>query len=196
MKVAIVNNGTGVPKKILELVKNHEVEVFDIQSASTLDTNGFDFLILSGSSQLPIEYSKERLQPEIDLITRSTIPTLGICYGCELIAVAFGATLKDRGENTQERKPILIKAVVDTTLFGEKKEFLVYDAHRWIIDTLPPEFEVLAESEHGPEIIKHKTRPLYGFQFHPEKMTDETFGDEIFEELMKMEVLSKEKYLL
>jgi GMP synthase (glutamine-hydrolysing) len=34
---------------------------------------------------------------------------------------------------------------------------------------LPPEFESLAESDITPnEIIRHKSKPIYGFQAHPE----------------------------
>lgn len=185
MRVAIVNNGAKIPQKILDLVAG-ESQVFDYSEAANINLENFDLLILSGGSQFFIENSKEKLQDEIKLIRRSTILTLGICYGCELIAVAFGGTLKDRGDHTEERKPITIKALQPHPLFQDKKEFLAFDAHRWIIDTMPPEFVVLAESVHGPEIIKHNSLPLYGFQFHPEIRPEETYGDELFKILLQL----------
>lgn len=187
MRIAIINNGGVPPENILHLIKN-DAEIFDYQNVSTLDVRNFDFLILSGSSQFPIEYNLEKLQDEINLIKRSTIPTLGICYGCELIAVAFGGSLKDRGEGTQERKALKVEVSKDDPIFQGQKEFMAYDAHRWVIDVLPEELEVLARSVHGPEVIRHKERPLYGFQFHPEKMLEKTFGDELFNEFIKLKV--------
>ncbi len=187
MRVAIVNN-SGIPlENILNLIQS-DAEVFGWQSVSLLDTQNFDLLILSGSSQFPIEYNREKLEGEIELIQKSTIPTIGICYGCELIAVAFGGKLKDRGEGTQERKPVLIKVREEHPIFQGQKEFMAYDAHRWVIDTLPDDLEILAESVHGPEVIRHKNRPIYGFQFPPEKMLNETLGDELFNEFIKLYV--------
>jgi GMP synthase (glutamine-hydrolysing) len=46
--------------------------------------------------------------------------------------------------------------------------------HAWHIAKLPPEFDVLAATDECPiQAIKHKTRVLYGTQFHPEQYDDE-----------------------
>ncbi len=186
MRVALVNNGTAEPQKILDLLKNDSVDIFDFSKSAEIDLDKYDFLILSGSSQFPIVGNKEKLAAEIDLIKRSKILTLGICYGCELMAVAYGAELVDIGEEHKEKTVIDIQVVKDNPIFQGRKMFGAYDAHRWIIKTVPEEFEVLAKSEHGPELIKHRTLPMYGFQFHPEKMTDESFGDELFSAILSI----------
>ena len=188
MRVAVVNNATIEPKRILSLLKEDEEEVFDYSQSKNIFREKFDLLILSGSSQFPIEYNKDKLADEIELIQKSSTPILGICYGCELIAVAFGGTLADRGEGSQLRENVCVKTEIADSLFIGREEFLVYDAHRWSIDVVPESLSVLASSEHGPEVIKHKTRPVYGFQFHPEKMLDETFGDELFNSFLKIEI--------
>jgi len=38
----------------------------------------------------------------------------------------------------------------------------------------------MIKSRDGFEVIKHSTKPVYGFQFHPEMFEDKTCGDEIF----------------
>jgi len=181
MRVALVNNGASEPKKILELLKTDSVKVFDFSNADSINTKDFDFLVLSGSSQFPVAFYRDKLKAEIELITRSSILTLGICYGCELIAAAFGGELTDKGEQNKEKNILEIEVIEDDPIFKGLKSFAAYDAHRWIIKTVPPQFKVLAKSKHGPEIIKHKELPMYGFQFHPEKMTDQTYGDELFQ---------------
>ena len=181
MHVAIVNNSAFSPDNIISLLKENTYEIFDYSRANEIDCKKFDLLILSGSSQFPVEFNKEKLTAEISLIQSCAIPIVGICYGCELITVAFGGTLKDRGEGTQERVPFQINVLVDDPIFLGRKDFVAYDAHRWIVDQTSPVLQVLAESIHSPEVVRHTKYPIYGFQFHPEKMQDKTFGDEIFE---------------
>lgn len=189
MHIAIVNNSTKAPDNILSLFRKRDTyEIFDYSRADEIDDTKFDLLILSGSSLFPIEFNREKLEAEIQLIQKSKLPIIGICYGCELITVAFGGTLKDRGDNTQEKTSIEITVLKEDPIFLGHKNFFAYDAHRWIVDQVPTVIEILAISVHGPEVIRHKERPIYGFQFHPEKMQDETLGNEIFSAFIKHHV--------
>lgn len=184
MRAALVNNGTKEPKKLLDLLRVHEVHIFDSSEVPALKPADFDLIVLSGSSRFPIIGNEELLQPEIDLIKTTTTPIIGICYGCELIAHAFGGSLVDHGEESKERALVCIEVVADDPIFGRRKEFEAYDAHRWVIASLPPTLRVLARSAHGPEVIRHTERLIWGFQFHPEKMVDQSYADEIFNTLV------------
>jgi len=178
MRVALVNNGTKNSEKLHALLNRYEVVDYSIDDADQILSKQFDLIVLSGSSRFPIAYNLDQLTNELRLITETTVPLLGICFGAELLTVAYGGTLKDTGHTT---KGILtVSAKAQASLFNGQEAFDVYEAHRWIIDTVPEELEVLACSETGPEIIRHKTKSQYGFQFHPEKMCDETYGDELF----------------
>ena len=95
MHIAIVNNAATKPDSLLRLLGKNTSQVFGYAESHLVEPAHFDLLILTGSSQFPIVYNREKLQAEIALIQRSNILTLGICYGCELIAVAFGSTLKE-----------------------------------------------------------------------------------------------------
>lgn len=184
MKVVLVNNGIKKPEKLLNLLQEHDVVVFDSSELTALKPAEFDAIVLSGSSRFPITENEWLLLPEIDLIKTTTTPIVGICYGCELIARAFGGSLVDHGEESKERDLVRIDVVADDPMFSGRTSFDAYDAHRWVIASLPPELRVLARSEHGPEIIRHTERLIWGFQFHPEKMVDQSFADEVFNNVL------------
>ncbi|MDQ1299347.1 MAG: hypothetical protein QG636_15 [Patescibacteria group bacterium] len=183
MNVALINNGTREPEKLLALLANDTVDQFPLEQTNKALCETYDLVILSGSSRFPILYNLEVLEPEIKLIRECPSPLLGICFGAELLAVAYGGTLRDTKH--KEKGIYEITAVSKDPLFLDREVFEVYEAHRWVIDTIPAEIELLASSCMGPEIIRHRTKPQYGFQFHPEKMRDETYGDELFASLLK-----------
>lgn len=182
MNVAIINNGTKEPAKLLALLAGHDVKGFPLERASDALCQVFDLIVLSGSSRFPIAYNLDALASELALIRECASPLLGICFGAELLAVAYGGTLRDTEH--KEKGVYEIVPTVPDPLFLGRKSFEAYEAHRWVIDTLPETLELLAHSAIGPEVIRHKTKPQYGFQFHPEKMCDETYGDEVFRVLL------------
>jgi len=180
MKALVIQNGQSVPQQLIALLPSMTVVTYPLTSElHTIDPNQFDVVLLSGSSQFPIPYSGDVIAPEIDLILRCKVPLLGICYGCELIAVANSATLKDVGE-ASKIKGIYEIVATEAATFTSPGVHEVYGAHRWVIDMLPTELVVEANSQFGPEIIRHRTLPHVGFQFHPEKFVALSDGDELF----------------
>lgn len=179
MKVLLIDNGTTLLEKLCTLIPGDEI-VHRPNDIKISDSKNFDLIILSGSKDLTVKYDQEYFKKEIELIKISKIPLIGICLGCELIATAFGGTIKRLDERHSGIRDIT--AVSDNKILALEKgeSYKVYEGHRWIIDTAPQNFDVLATSDEGPEIIKHNTLPIWGFQFHPENLTDQTEGDEIF----------------
>lgn len=177
MRILLIDNGTTLLNKLRELIPGEEIthnyDDFD------KDLTNFDLVILSGGSKYQLVGNEDKFQKEIDFIKEAKIPIVGICFGYELIATAFGAILKELSEN---KKGIYEVEILDEKL--GKGEIKVCESHRWTIDKLPEIFGVLAKSEDGPEIIKHKEKPIYGLQFHPENFVEETGGDELFLKLL------------
>ncbi len=110
----------------------------------------------------------------IDLIkVAGNIPVLGVCLGHQAIGEAFGAEIVHapqimHGKSDMvwidERCPIF-KGLGKTAQIG-RYHSLVIDA-----DTLPGSLEVTSESSDGCIMaVKHKKRPVYGIQFHPESV--------------------------
>ncbi len=187
MKTLLIDNGTTLLEKLQKLIPGDE-SVVHFDSFDQEQAQKADVVILSGSSRGQLIGNEAEFQKEIDFIRTTNKPIIGICFGYELIVHAFGGTLKELPE--QEVGAVTITVLKDPELFYGKKEFETFENHRWGTEKLPKDFEVLAESTHGPEVIRHNTRPIYGLQFHPENHTDTSFGDEVFLKILERVVVA------
>lgn len=177
MNILLVDNGTTLLSKLKMLIPGHEI-VRAWYDLSGINSDDFDLIILSGGSKFEIEGHEDKLGDELALIKNTTKPLIGICYGCELIAKAFGGVLEK--SSGQHKGIVDIKILEENSIFDNIKSLRVYESHRWLVKELPLDFTALASSGHGYEIIKHCSKPIYGFQFHPEQFVEQTTGDEMF----------------
>ena len=96
------------------------------------------------------------------------IPTLGICYGQQLMALTLGGEVShsDVGEYG---KTDLAVADPGTVLAGAPVEQTVWMSHRDAVTTAPPGFAVTARTASSPcAVIEDRDRRLFGVQYHPE----------------------------
>lgn len=96
------------------------------------------------------------------------VPVLGICYGEQLIAMLFGGKVEsaERGEYGPAEFLTLSN---DPLLRNVKKKSIVWMSHRDRVKRMPPGFKVIGKTRNAPyAAIRHKEKPIYGLQFHPE----------------------------
>ena len=186
MKTLIIDNGSTLLEKLAKLSPGSE-EVVDYGNIPQ-DLSKYSLILLSGRSKIPVIGNEDMLDAEINLIQTSKVPIVGICFGHELIAHAFGSDIVHLGE--QHKGIYEVTVTQHHHMIGGKDTFSVYENHQYGITAVPPELEILARSEKSIAIIKHIHKPVYGLQFHPEHLTDEQFGDEVFLRLFKL--LTKE----
>lgn len=166
MHILIIDNNTSYVNSLMDLTKNHSLTVVPWKDFKFQKIKGYDLIILSGGHPNSVEYQHNLYEEELKTILRSNIPILGICLGFELIVYAFGGKLK---ELPQKEKGVLkIEIIKNDTLFKNIKDLDVFESHRWAATELPDVLIPLAKSKDGIEVIKHATRFIYGFQFHPE----------------------------
>lgn len=126
-------------------------------------------IILSGS---PCSVN-ENAAPQIDIKNlASKVPVLGICYGAQLTAKAFGG-LVEKSEKREYGRAMLTIQQEDILLQDLPATSQVWMSHSDTIKQLPPEFELLGTTESIPVAAfkatgKISAFPLYGLQFHPE----------------------------
>ena len=99
------------------------------------------------------------------------LPILGICLGHQALGEYFGATLA-RGPEPVHGKTSLLNHNNDVVFDGVSNPFSVMRYHSLVLQDLEQTpLETIASTADGiPMAIKHRTLPLYGFQFHPESI--------------------------
>ncbi len=132
-------------------------------------------LLLSGGPASVLDPGAPQLNPEIFELDR---PVLGICYGLQLLAQHFGG-LVEPAEDREYGRALLKIERRDPLFEGwcEGFEGRVWMSHGDSVLRPPPDFEVLATSDHSHiAALRHATRPIYGLQFHPEVAHTEAGG--------------------
>ncbi len=96
------------------------------------------------------------------------IPTLGICYGAQLMAEVLGG--KVAPAKAREYGKVTLRVKFRESLFkGLSLEETVWMSHGDRISRLPKGFRIIGSTENSPiGAMENKARKLYGLQFHPE----------------------------
>lgn len=141
-----------------------------LAEANTADLSG-DALVLSGG---PCFYSDcgELNQAYIDqfaFLAEERRPVLGICMGHQGMALRFGARIFTGQRRSVDETILLTADAAGCPLFhGITPPVQFAERHTEGI-TLPDDFTLLGYSRYYPvEAMVHRSRPLYGVQFHPE----------------------------
>ena len=124
-------------------------------------------LVLSGGPSSVLDPDAPEFDPAVlDL----GLPTLGICYGLQLLVHRLGGRV-ERAEDREYGRARLRREREDP-LFAELPggpERTVWMSHGDRVLALPPGFEVIATSENSPfAAAVHPGRRIWGIQFHPE----------------------------
>jgi GMP synthase (glutamine-hydrolysing) len=124
-------------------------------------------VILSGGPASVYEPGAPRCDPRL---FTAQLPTLGICYGMQLMAHVLGGETGPAERKEYGRTRLFVDDSNSDGLFGGLEARLIsWMSHGDTVRRLPPGFETLAHSDHTPHAaIADRTRSLYGLQFHPE----------------------------
>jgi GMP synthase-like glutamine amidotransferase len=147
-------------------------------------------VIVSGSKTDAIEQASwiDRL---LDLIREAVavkIPYLGVCFGHQMLARAFGEVTGLRKSQRPEYGWVEVRNLEQSPLTRDlPRQFYSFAAHFDEVSVVPAGFRVLANSECcSVQACQLANLPVYGIQFHPEKNLEE--GEKILQVRDDMQV--------
>lgn len=119
----------------------------------------------------------------LQLALKQNTPIFGICLGHQLIALASGAkTYKLKYGHRSHNQPVKLQ--------GTMKGYITSQNHGFAVDdkTLPEEWESFFTNlnDNTNEGIKHKSKPFFTVQFHPEASSGPTDTDFLFDEFISL----------
>ena len=123
-------------------------------------------LILSGGPSSVLDEDAPRLDPAVHDLG---LPTLGICYGLQLMAHQLGGLVEKADDHEYGRAQLKLERAHPLFAGLEPGERSVWMSHGDRVLRLPDGFEVIGTSDGSPfAATAHRDRPLMGIQFHPE----------------------------
>lgn len=165
--IGIINCGSSKTKYIEEMVYEFDdyvsIPLLDVSNESL---EGLKGIIISGAPILLTETDHSPFRKPIEIIINSELPILGICFGHQLLSMHFGGYVVRMKE---DRDWQTIEVIADSPLFDKlPNEFEMMEDHCETA-SIPNEFIHLAVSDACiNEAMQHKSRPVFGVQFHPE----------------------------
>ena len=136
--------------------------------------NGFDAVLISPGPGTPAEAGLSIATVKQALITGQSI--FGVCLGHQAIAEAMGATVSS-AEELMHGKTSQVKHDGSLVFTDVPDGFRATRYHSLAIvdSTVPEELVVTARTAGGIIMgVQHKTKPIYGVQFHPESVLTES----------------------
>lgn len=159
-----IAQGLGLPQTALRVV--------DVTNGGKLphpaEVSG---VVISGSHAMVTEHHpwSERTAQWLIGAVQTGVPTLGICYGHQLLAYALGGEV---GDNPNGREfgtvDITIRANGDPLFAGFNSSIQAHVSHTQSVLKLPEGAHVLAASAMEPHAAIAFTPQVWGVQFHPE----------------------------
>ena len=189
------DGATGLKRKFEELAACPAVSLhFTEVSPETVDRIRPQAVFITGFGYPWSEVHVPDLYPINDFLHATDVPVYGACGGHQLIGYCFSRDLRRvkqlRGEPMRRLRagetdhgPVSynpgyylahgfteVQIVARDPIFqGLPRKVRVLEWHYCEVKRLPPEFELLATSaECRIEMMRHRSRPIYGAQFHAE----------------------------
>ena len=172
-RIALLNaayDGTSTRRNFRRELDAELVE-FDAAAGELPDGFEYDAVVVTGS-RASVYWDDPWIEPLKGWVGEAIgreIPSLGVCYGHQLLADVLGGEVRDMGE--YELGYNEVTHLGNSPLFsGIGERFTVFTSHSDEVASLPPGAEPIAENE----VSNHGFRKghVFGVQFHPEYDTE------------------------
>lgn len=177
----------GVKNNIIRCLLSRDTQVVRVPFDYNFNTESYDGLFITNGPGDPKKCTQtiENLAKAVEKDT----PVFGICLGNQLLGLATGAnTFKLKYGHRSHNQPVR-KA-------GTNTAYITSQNHGFAIEnqTLSPEWEPLFINinDQTNEGMKHKTKPFFSTQFHPEATSGPTDTQFLFDYFLHLIKTSKQ----
>jgi len=190
-RILVVDFGSQYTQLIARRVREAgvfcEIFPFDSAEAAVAEHRPAGIILSGGPETVTAEHTPRAPQMVFDL----GVPVLGICYGMQTMAAQLGgAVAPSRAHEygyarvrARHHSPLL-RDIEDHTSPEGYGLLDVWMSHGDRVETLPPGFHVIAETDNAPLAgMADEERRFYGLQFHPE-VTHTRQGKRIIERFL------------
>ncbi|QZE13610.1 glutamine-hydrolyzing carbamoyl-phosphate synthase small subunit [Halosquirtibacter laminarini] len=177
-KVVLVD--CGVKYNIIRCLLKRDTTVIRVPWNYNFNEIDCDGIFLSNGPGDPVQC--EETVNHIKEALKGAKPIMGICLGNQLLGRAAGAdTYKLKYGHRSHNQPVLLK--------GTQRCFITSQNHGYAInqETLPSEWEELFVNVNDGtnEGVRHKTKPFFSTQFHPEASSGPVDTEYLFDEFIE-----------
>ena len=152
-----------------EVIRNDSISESELPALLA----NFDALLISPGPGTPA--SAGLSIPAVKHALATDYPVFGVCLGHQAIAEAMGATVESAPE-LMHGKTSRVQHSDSLILKGLPQDFLATRYHSLAVvrETVPEDLVITGQTESGVIMsLQHKTKPIYGVQFHPESVMTE-----------------------
>ena len=188
-RILIVDFGSQYTLLIAKAVRKLRVysEVVQPQHLSTYlsSENGEHVygIILSGG---PHSVNQDHKSVVRELIEKSKMPVLGICYGAQILASLVGAIVKTTEAGEYGYHKLELSEDNDPLHLNIPEEYTVWQSHSdsiFVVGEVNP-FKIISKRGDKIESFKYHRRPIWGLQYHPE-VSHTPIGPNIFDNFLR-----------
>jgi len=138
---------------------------YDTPAAEIARLNPRGLILSGGPSSV---YSADAPLPDKEIF-KLRVPTLGICYGTQLLAQYLGGKVEPGQKREYGKGTLTIRDQSCPLLAGLPETTQVWNSHGDKLTKLPNGFAPVAITENSPyAVIENREKHFYGLQFHPE----------------------------
>lgn len=171
----------GTKNNIIRCLLKRNATVHRVPWDHPIDPAGYDGVLFSNGPGDP-KMCKATIESAKKLL-KGDIPLFGICLGSQIMALAAGAnTYKLKYGHRSHNQPVIMN--------GTPRCFITSQNHGYAVETstLPSAWEPWFENlnDRTCEGIRHKTRPYFAVQFHPEASAGPVDTEFLFDDFMEL----------
>ncbi|RLI33570.1 hypothetical protein DRO53_05165 [Candidatus Bathyarchaeota archaeon] len=169
-RILILNNRSETLRELLEAFEKAGAQVEVKNPLENFQPEAYEGVVISGGV-IPGSQRKKYLDWYCRLLSTVEVPLLAICLGLRILGYCNGSRM--RRLHPAELGITRIFFHREYPLALGRRELLVYENHDFELLNLKEPFENYGSSERCRiQAVKHRDKPLFAVQFHPEVTKD------------------------